>query len=231
MDYGKSFTFPFKDQDWLMKFIVGGVFVLLSGILVGIPFVLGYMVEMIRNVIAGNDEVLPAWDNLGEKFMQGLTLAVILLILFIPSALLACITSVFSSIAANSSSDAVMTIIALINILVVLLQVLWGLIIAVFAPAIILRYTITRQFGATLKFGALWSIIRANLGQYILVLVISWAASVVASFGTILCIIGVFLTMFWAYLVQAHLLGQYQRNFVSPGGVMPMAGTTPIAPL
>lgn len=227
MDYGKSFTFPFKDQDWLMKLIVGGVFVLLSGILVGIPFVLGYAIEVIRNVIAGNDEVLPAWDNLGEKFMQGLILALILLVLALPAILVQACSSVGLGALASNGSEGVSTLAGLLMLLVYLVVALYSLIIGVASPAIYLRYTMTRQFGASLQPAAIWAVIRANIGQYILVLIVGYGAMIVASFGSILCVIGVFVTVFWAYLVQAHLLGQYYRNFVTPGSAS-MAG--PAAP-
>ena len=227
MDYGKSFSFPFKDKEWLTKIIVGGVFVLLSGILIGIPFLFGYILEVIRNVAAGRDEELPAWDNLGEKFTQGLILAVIAVVLAIPFGLFSCIGSVFNGMATNSGSNSAYTLSTLVGLVVGLLSVLWGIIYAVILPAIMLRYAMTRDFGASIRPSDVWAVIRANFGQYILILIVYWLATVIAGFGVILCIIGVFLTMFWAYLVQAHLLGQYQRNFVKPGGAMPPAYTPP----
>jgi len=214
MDYGKSFSFMFKDKDWLMKVIMGGVFALLSVILVGIPFVLGYMLEVIRRVAGGNDQELPAWDNLGEKFVDGLKLLVILLIVSIPLWLLACVMGVFNGIAANTNSDALTTLVALVNILVWLLNFLYGLVFAIFMPAFMIRYAMTRDFGQTLKIGEAWNVVRANIGNYILILVVAYLATLVASIGVIACVIGVFLTMFWAYLVEAHLLGQYQQKYV-----------------
>ncbi|MGQ9555811.1 MAG: DUF4013 domain-containing protein [Anaerolineae bacterium] len=229
MDYGKSFSYMFKDKDWLMKIILGGVFILLSAILVGIPFVLGYILEVVRNVAAGRDEELPAWDNLGDKFVQGLMLLVVLLIISIPLWLFSCVMGVFNGIAASSSSDALQTLAALVSVLMWLLNVLYGLIFAIFMPAFMIRYAMTRDFGATLKIGEAWKVIKANFGNYILIIIIAWVAQVVASFGVIACVIGVFLTYFWAYLVQGHLLGQYYRNYVAPAPMMP--GQAPMAPM
>jgi len=222
VDYGKSFSFMFKDRDWLMKIILGGVFMLLSVILVGIPFLLGYVLEVVRNVAAGRDEELPVWDNLGDKFVQGLMLLVVLLVISIPTWLFGCIVTVFNGLAASSNSDALVTLATLVSVLMWLLITLYGLILAIFIPALTIRYAMTRNFGATLKIGEAWKIIKANLGNYILIIIIAYVAQLVASFGVIACVIGVFLTYFWAYLVQGHLLGQYYRNYVAPAPMAPM---------
>ena len=85
MDVGRAFSFPFRDPDWVVKFLVGAVFVLLSVVLVGIPFLVGYMVEVVRRVAAGEAEPLPAWENLGEKFGRGLVLLAIFAPLIAPA--------------------------------------------------------------------------------------------------------------------------------------------------
>lgn len=238
MDYGRSFQYMFKDKDWLVKIIIGAVFVLLSAIVVGIPFVLGYVLEVVRNVIAGRDEPLPAWDNLGDKFVQGLLALIVILIVAIPIYIFACIQGVFSAMVSNSNSNAVITIGGLIAALMSLLEFLYGLVLAVFVPALLLRFAITRKIGDTLKWAPVWRIIKANLGQYILIVVLVYVVQLVAGFGVIACVIGVFLTYFWAMLVQAHLYGQYYRTFVEPSGPMmppmgyqPMPPAPPVAPL
>jgi hypothetical protein len=158
--------------------------------------------------------------------VQGLMVFLILAIAAIPLALLSCGTSVFTSIAANSTSNAVTTFIALINIGIWLLSTLYGIILAIFVPAFVMRYAFTRNFGAAFNIGAAWHLIRANLGNYILIIIVAYIAQIVASFGVIACIIGVFLTYFWATLVSAHLYGQYWRHYGTGTSMMP-----PVAPM
>jgi hypothetical protein len=43
-------------------------------------------------------------------------------------------------------------------------------------------------------------------------IILYMVASFIAGFGTIACLVGVLFTMFWAYLVMAHVLGQVQRE-------------------
>ena len=65
IDLGRAFTFVTEDPEWVTKVLVGGLFALLSAILVGIPFVLGYWGRTLGNVAAGRPRPLPAWDDLG----------------------------------------------------------------------------------------------------------------------------------------------------------------------
>jgi len=184
MEYGKAFTFAFDDEEWVMKIILGGVFALLSPVLVGIPFVLGYMLDFVILIIVG-----------------------------IPLYVFGCINWAFAALADSADVE-------VLNLLVVLVSVCLGLVSAVYSalalPAFTIRYAVTRDFGATLNIGKAWGVLKANFGHYILIIIVSCLAGLIAQAGVILCFIGVFLTWFWAFLVQGHLYGQYYRQFVAP---------------
>jgi hypothetical protein len=225
VDYGRAFVFMFRDRDWPVKIVLGGVFMLLSSILVGIPFVLGYALELLRNVIEGRDEPLPAWDNLGEKFVQGLILLAILALLALPLMLGGCIAGVFQRLASSTRVEGLAILFGLVAAFVWLLFALYAIAYSLFAPAFVIRYAVTKEFGPAFNIRAAWSVLRANTGNYILMLIVAYVASLVSSLGTILCFIGVFLTGFWAYLVYAHLLGQYYRVYVAGSGPLPTVAT------
>ena len=57
MDYGKSFTFLFEDDNWISKFAIGVVITL-------IPIVnfatYGYVIQLLQNVRDGQERPLPA---------------------------------------------------------------------------------------------------------------------------------------------------------------------------
>ncbi len=72
MDIGRAFTFVGDDPKWVQKLLIGGGLFLLgyltSIILIGIPIfliVLGYLVQVTRNVIGGQDRPLPEWNDWG----------------------------------------------------------------------------------------------------------------------------------------------------------------------
>ena len=63
-------------------------------------------------------------------------------------------------------------------------------------------------FGSAFQFGEIRSVIQANLGNYLLAIVIAIVAMAVAQIvGVIACGVGALFTIFWAYLVYAFLMG------------------------
>jgi hypothetical protein len=65
------------------------------------------------------------------------------------------------------------------------------------------------------QFGELFSYISGNVANYIVGIILVGVAGFVAGFGVIACVVGVLFTMFWAYLVMAHVLGQVHRQSVA----------------
>ncbi len=206
MDVGKSFSYVFEDEHWLTKVLIGGLFSLASIVLVGIPFVLGYVVETIRNIMEGKEKPLPEWVDLGEKFKKGLLLAAILIVWAIPIWIIACFQAVVTAIVGDSSSAA--GFVAAISCLTSILSILWGIIMALFEPAILTRFALKPEFSSGFAFEELWRFTVDNIGNVIIAVLLSIVASFLAGFGVILCGVGVFLTSFWAYLVMAHLFAQ-----------------------
>jgi hypothetical protein len=57
MDFMRALSFPFDDDDWIVKFVVGSLMMLIGIILPFIP--LGYQVYVARNVMRGKERPLP----------------------------------------------------------------------------------------------------------------------------------------------------------------------------
>jgi len=218
MDVGKSFTYMFDDEDWLVKILIGGVFTLLSGILIGIPFVLGYILEVIRRVARRDPELLPDWDDLGEKFVQGLVLLVILAIWLIPLWILGCFQSAIM-IPLAENQDFAGWVAALVSF-TGCLSILWSVLVALLTPAIYTRYAVTGQFSSAFQFGEIWNFTTKNFVNVLIAILLAWVAGLIGGFGVILCVIGVVFTGFWSQLVMAHLYGQvYQLAEEEPTAV------------
>ena len=69
---GDSFSHQFKDEKWVSKFLLGALFVILCMFIIPIPFIVGYMLQNIKNVIDKKKDPMPEWKNLGAMYMQGL---------------------------------------------------------------------------------------------------------------------------------------------------------------
>ena len=98
MDIGKSFTYVFDDEGWLTKVLIGGLFSFLSIILIGMPFLVGYFLETLKNVYLGQPRPLPNWgDNLGGLFVKGIKALVGILVWSLPIILVSCVFGIISS--------------------------------------------------------------------------------------------------------------------------------------
>ncbi len=214
MDIGKSFTFMFDDEKWLMKIVVGGIIAF-------IPIVnfaaMGYVVELVRRVNSGNPDTLPDWDNFGQYFSDGLKLFVGLLIYSLPLLLVACVFAAIGaatgSLSDSSSSDTLGGAMAFAVIALECVMFGYELIVAILMPAIIARFAETGTIGSMLRFGDVFGFIKANMGGYIVVLLLSMVVmGIIAPLGVIACVIGVIFTGWWSYLVVGHLIGQLSRS-------------------
>jgi hypothetical protein len=218
VDFGRSFTLVTEDPEWVRKILIGGVFTLACALLVGVPFVLGYFSRTLKNVIAGEARPMPDWDDLGDLFNEGLRLtAVYLLYVLAVVAVLAALGCVVALplMALSGRGGRPSEVLGLFGGLGIVglygLVMLTSLALAVYLPAALARSAVR----GTVADGFAWRetllFIQANLGNYLISLVIYLLASFAAQFGFILCCVGFFPAAFWAYMVLAVALGQTIR--------------------
>lgn len=229
MDFGKAFTFMFEDPDWLRKLgigtLVGLAGILFSPLLIGfIPLImlLGYTLDTLRNVMDGRAHPLPDWEDWGGFLRRGFRLCAALFIWALPIILIALPLTVGGTLTDQNSSgtEAIGAILITCSSCLLLL---WGLVLALFTPAIYARVARTERFAAAFELGKLWSFTRDNIGNVVIALLLTWVAgliaAVIASLGIIALGIGILVSLpfanLWQYLVQAHLFGQIGASSVS----------------
>ena len=83
----KYFKYPFQEPHWQRRFLVGSVLILAGFFVPILPgiFVAGYVLQVMRRVIAGKEPVLPAWDDWGKLAVDGLQATVIGFVCFLPA--------------------------------------------------------------------------------------------------------------------------------------------------
>jgi len=67
-------TFPFEDDDWKNKFLIGSLIVFAGFAIPLIPFffLYGYMMQIMRHIIVEKGKpFLPKWDDWGKLFVDG----------------------------------------------------------------------------------------------------------------------------------------------------------------
>ncbi|MBN1218074.1 MAG: DUF4013 domain-containing protein [Anaerolineae bacterium] len=219
MDIGSAFTFMFDDEEWVKKLAIGGAIALvgtiLSPIVVGLVLFLplgGYMLETLKNVRDGQSK-LPEWTDFGNLFKKGLMVFLIGLIYNIPVLLIACLSG--GANAAIAQPDLDENVIQALTVLAGCLscvQVILSLLISIIIPAALIRYAQYDTFGSAFQFGQVFALITGNFGGYIVAILLSWVAGLLAGLGVILCVVGVFFTFFWSMLVSANLYGQVAKQ-------------------
>jgi hypothetical protein len=230
LDIGKSFTFVGEDPDWIKKLAIGGALGLATIIaivtIVGwIPLaliVIGYQVQLTRNVIAGNPRPLPEWDNWGERMLDGLKGWFVGFVFALPATILSLAFSapyyasiVTDIVAGNSSGTPSSTSTALSGLSTVGGCLAWivGLICGLFVPIAIGRYAATNDLGQAFQLGPIFATLRQHFVTYfVIALIANIVVGLISVLGLVAFCIGIFFTSFYAQVVLYHLYGQAYRE-------------------
>jgi hypothetical protein len=211
MDVGTAFTYIFDDKSWVKKVAIGGLGAFLTIIIIPIFAIQGYMLQTLKNVRDEVDTPLPEWNNLGDFLIKGVMVSLIWLVYHLPAIILYCplIALSFSSgqVDPDIQQAARWTTSGLYCIQFVLF-----LVSAFLFPAGLIRYAEKDALSAAFQLGEVLNFIKNNSGDYIIVVVLAFLTTFLASFGLIFCIVGVFLTYFLTILVKANLYGQLARK-------------------
>lgn len=230
----RTLTFPFEDEDWGNKFLVGSLFYLISPFLLFVPLIIpqGYALRVWRDAVAGLPPRLSEWDNWEEMGVRGLAYYAITFLYSLPlwivwAAVVAvavggalALTWVTEGVEMSGFVSGIVTLLLAGSVgLGAVLALAVSLLIGLLLPLAIGRYAESGRFGTAFEFGAVWRAMRANLGG----LVVAWAVLLVMSLllGTLVgqlsaipCCGSFFVyllmapVMFYMSLVQARLMGQ-----------------------
>ncbi len=209
MDFGKAFTFPFDDQDWMKKLGIAALLLLIP--IAGFILVGGWMLELMRRVIQGDGRPMPDWDDFGGYFMKGLQVMVVGIVYGLPAILVnICQQAVtFGLNSGDLGSDETMaTALMVLSVCFGCFSFIYSILMLIVLPAALGKLATTGQIGAAFRFSEVIGMVRATPGPFIMAMLGSFVAGIVAMLGVILCVIGMLATMAYAYAIQGHLFGQ-----------------------
>ena len=179
MDYGKSLTYVFEDEDWIKKLLLG---ILLAFVPIFGQFaIVGYMLRIVRNVKNDEPRPLPEWNEAVQYFVDGLKLTVVNLIYALPAIVLVCpitFIGVMPALAPLFSGEdpenIARTVTALTGGSTILFFVctcpiaLYGILLTVVSPAVVIRFAETQDIAACLRVKEVVSFAFANIAPIIL---------------------------------------------------------------
>jgi hypothetical protein len=209
MDIGFAFTYPFKDENWFKKLILLGLVSLIP--IVGSLVLLGALAQIIKRYVNNDPVLLPDLDfgtqlTLGFKlFVVGLGYALPAIIIQIPAQILPSVVGMNS----KGSNDTLMTIVTILTSCCVGIVALYNIFIAFVLPIAYAKVAMEETIGAGFKFGDIFSILKSNFLNYLIVLLVSGIAGGLIFFaGLIVCLVGIILALPYIIAMEGNLYAQ-----------------------
>ncbi len=209
MDYGQSFTFVWKDADWVKKMAISSVVVLVGIITAGLAMIplIGWTVAITRHVIRGEEPALAEWSDFGALIIDGLKVIVVAIVWSIPLMLIVGCFSGVAAIAANQDQGGTFT--SILSILNACVSLPYGIIVGLLLPASIGEIADHGQLAKALNPANAFKLVRTNPGGYIIAWLLAGIASgILSTVGVLICIIGVFPAIAYGAAITGHLYGQ-----------------------
>ena len=207
MDLEHSLKFILEDENWIKKVLIGAV-LMITGI--GSLAVTGYLAEVARRSADNEEKLLPEWDDIGRYFMLGLKYMAIAFIWSLPVILLIVSISLLSIFAfSQDNPGAIAGVITVFSICIYTLVFIYILLLTMLMMPLWVQLADDNPFGDLINPASTWKLLRANLAGYMVVMLITWLATMLASLaGAFLCGVGVLFTAVIAQIFFAHLVGQ-----------------------
>ena len=195
LDVGKAFSLLFADRRWLEKWLFGALLHIAAVLIIGIPFLLGYFLEVTRRAIKEETFELPEWQEWGIYFGQGLVFFIILLVYLLPVILLQIISGC--------------------------LALPYLLLFYFIFPVLTFRFAESGDFASAFRWGEIIAFVQNNLTNLLVVWFVGLLATVVASFGILAFFIGICFSAFWAEVALFYLAGSLARLAAKPASSEP----------
>lgn len=216
-DVGQILRYPFDDQKWAEKILIGGA---LNVIPIINLFSAGYALESLRAGTQG-EMTLPVWEDLGDKFVAGLIAFVISFVYMLIPGLVMLLGGAGGIMGMRYYGDVGMGI---TGVGVIMLTFVIGLIMAFFLPMALAHFTAEDRIGAAFEFGEILRRIKAVFGEYLVAVVLFLVLSMILGMICVIPIVGwvVFLFgVFYLQVVFANLVGRLYSQ--ASAGISPPA--------
>lgn len=206
MNFGLSFSYVFKDEEWFKKVAIPAVCGLIP--VVGQFIITGWALKAARNVIDGNEEhALPELE-FGRDLGRGFMAFVIGLIYSLPAIIFGLIAGAMIGFS-TGAEQTVQILLYIFGGCLGLLGILVGLFLSFLSMTAIANYVAKGEFKAAFQFKELFGMVKKSFVSWLLVLLGAiLTMGIIAPLGSIACGIGALLTTAYGSAVYAHLLGQ-----------------------
>jgi hypothetical protein len=198
VDIGRAVQFWLSDPDWIKKVLIGGLLFFVP--IIGWLIIGGYYIRVIQRVSSGIDTPLPEWDQWGDDLVRGLKFAVVMIIWLAPLWVIS-ICAFFLSLVDETAGGAAAL---LLNCLGFIYTIAFYFIF----PILVGRFASREEIGDAFQISEIVQDAQKIPSQLLIFVVMYFVVGFVASFGILLCVVGIVFTGFIAYLISGHLAAQ-----------------------
>lgn len=209
MNYSRAFTYVFEDKNWLSKILIAGLISLIP--IIGQFYILGWMIEIVRRVKANRTDILPT-THFSYFLTLGLKAFVVALIYSIPLIIITGIISLINTRTRSYDGNTFTIVVSSMGFFGSIISLVVHIATSLLNTYGIIKLAETDQIKSCLDFKDAYETIKNNLTLFIIVELLSLAAGIIGSAGTILCIIGVIFTLPYGTAITGHLAGQLWKN-------------------
>jgi hypothetical protein len=201
----------------------GGIAALGSMLLIGLPFLFGYVIRSGREVLKGNGK-LPTWDNLGEAFKDGIMIILVMLFFGLISGILYVFIVPFFIIGAITGNG----VLIVAGLFMLLPAIVISFAICLLTPAAWVQYAVTGDvFKALNPINALRMAAKNPLA-YIGAVVATIIVQIVLSIPAVL-VVTIPWTSFAGYTASAYIYAWFYKQTTGAAPVMKTDGPAPAA--
>lgn len=210
MNFGQAFTFVFQDTDWFKKIVIVALVSLIP--IIGQIVALGFALEIMRRVINNDPTPLPEFDFGGflgkgfQAFIVGLVYAIPLIIFYLPIQIIPLLGGVVDD------GEILGYAVIAVSCICGGLAFLYGILMAFLLPAAYGKLVAEGTLGAAFRIGEVFGLVRKALVPYLIAILGTLIASLIAPLGAIACVIGVYLTMAYYFAIMGHFYGQAYKQ-------------------
>ncbi len=207
----EAFTWPFRDPEWVPKLLIIALTLLIP--IVGSINGLGWMLASLDRLRAGEERLAPAnLTYLGRgirlfavELIYAIGITAIALVIFLPAIALSV------NQGQGSANGALIGAAVLLNLVGFSVITVLSLALTFAMPAIVLA-TDKGGVGAGINVRAVARRSRMNLNHTLIAGLMLIAASFVGSIGSVICVVGVVVTVAYSLAMQAWIIRSFEKG-------------------
>lgn len=204
LDLGEILAGPFRDPRALEKFLWGCLAVVCIPVFgLGLLALLGYLFQTAQRARQGEEHPMPEWRDPGQLLSDGIWVLAVILGYLLPLLALTIVMAVFGFIPVLGG---------LANAVLGPLNFVLGLLASAVLPIGLARMAATREIGSAFRIQEHLRLIQAQLGTYVVFLLILILIGVLSGASAALCFVGIIPGIFWSQAASGTALGRAART-------------------